>query len=709
MIDDDVPGAGAGCPAGAQQVIVMQDEEPPCPSDAQRAHGDEAREVIVCEDYEPLQPSIFCKKPRPASVNCNKSRPADEQTPGRKDDARAGATAEKPSDPLFQALRPMCMRQATPTPLQPFTDVSQLQEFMKDPSLILHHLPDCWDVPKLDAGCCEAAFAAFAATVGTPDRISKRWREMQRLIANIKINDFEDVEDTQRFVAWVVFATLGGAFHVPRSQAVDFAALKKKDAAVPIIFMVMHFPTRFPGSADTLLGRGDPSHETFCGFKVNQPRAHGYQEECSHQVWELVKLLLGHEVWKTVIALDLIPLSCWANAGKCCGLGGESSIIDDFWRSLPRSFHTWYAQYTVQMIEHITQASSSDASKARATFVVGTGHACREIIESPRYKPLAILEGVSNVHMANKGSDGKSKVTWAPHLSIITRGQLWRKLTGDLERGTAQLAKFVRFAKSAGGDLQGKIVESAIKALVTAQKKKTGNPQADIIVQYVKESWVRGSSLGGHGGQQMWDFQYLLELTQRTPSSFCNDPSSKKILGGAKYQRGLDHGPSSDNDVSEVVSEFNSATPEFIRLLTTKIACLEEYGSKTRFKAGKSGNADTQFKAGESGNADTQFKAGESGNADTQFKAGKSGNADTQFKAGKSGNADTQFKTCGRFGAKGNAETYASMGALAKAIGRSKSNCSMSRALRCAKKKTSSSALRVDFKYAGLELFWDKA
>ena len=126
MIDDDGPGAGAGCketlPARAQQVIVMQDEEPPCPSDAQRAHGKEAREVIVIEDSgnEPRQPSIFCKKPRPA----------DEQTPGRKD-ARAGATSKKPSDPLFEALRPMCMRQAQPTPLQPFTDVLQIHSVSK--------------------------------------------------------------------------------------------------------------------------------------------------------------------------------------------------------------------------------------------------------------------------------------------------------------------------------------------------------------------------------------------------------------------------------------------------------------------------------------------------------------------------------------------------------------------------------------------------
>ena len=127
-----------------------------------------------------------------------------------------------------------------------------------------------------------------------------------------------------------------------------------------------------------------------------------------------------------------------------------------------------------------------------------------------------------------------------------------------------------------------------------------------------------------------------------------------------------------------------SATHEFIGLLMTKIACLEEYGSKTRWKAGESGNADTQWKAGESGSKATQWKAGESGSK------------------------ETQWVTCGRFGAKGNAETYASMHALAKAIGRSSSRSGMSKALQRAKKKTPSSALRVDFKFAGIELFWDK-
>ncbi len=48
------------------------------------------------------------------------------------------------------------------------------------------------------------------------------------------------------------------------------------------------------------------------------------------------------------------------------------------------------------------------------------------------------------------------------------------------------------------------------------------------------------------------------------------------------------------------------------------------------------------------------------------------------------------------------------MNALAKAIGRSSSVSSMCKALKLAKHKTPSSALCVDFKCCGLELFWDK-
>ena len=120
-----------------------------------------------------------------------------------------------PLDPLLRALRPQCMRLAPPGPLATFENVKQIQPFMAVPDRILDHLSCCWNVPELSAGTCEAAFTAFVETVGTPERISACWREMQTLIANIQIDDFEDLEEAQQFVAWVVFATLGGAFHVP--------------------------------------------------------------------------------------------------------------------------------------------------------------------------------------------------------------------------------------------------------------------------------------------------------------------------------------------------------------------------------------------------------------------------------------------------------------------------------------------------------------
>ena len=91
---------------------------------------------------------------------------------------------------------------------------------------------------------------------------------------------------------------------------------------------------------------------------------------------------------------------------------------------------------------------------------------------------------------------------------------------------------------------------------------------------------------------------------------------------------------------------------------------------------------------------------------DAQWEKGTSGSEKTQWKKGESGSKATQWVSCGRFGVQGKAETYASMIALAKAIGRDRSG--MSKALKLAKEKTPSSALRVHFKYARLELFWDK-
>ncbi len=188
-------------------------------------------------------------------------------------------------------------------------------------------------------------------------------------------------------------------------------------------------------------------------------------------------------------------------------------------------------------------------------------------------------------------------------LSIITRVHLWSQLTGDLQLGTSLLAKLVRFAKLAGGDLRGKIVHrTAMETLVTAQM--TGNLQIDIIVQYVMDRWTRGKSLGGYGCQKMWDFQYLCEFTQRLPSSFCNDPKSKEILGRAKYQRGLDHGKSADNNVGDSESGLSSTLQHLSLsiLLMMKIKCLEEYG----WKAGESRCTDKQWKPCTSCNADKQ-------------------------------------------------------------------------------------------------------
>jgi hypothetical protein len=183
-------------------------------------------------------------------------------------------------------------------------------------------------------------------------------------------------------------------------------------------------------------------------------------------------------------------------------------------------------------------------------------------------------------------------------LSIITRVHLWSQLTEDLQLGTALLAKLVRFAKLAGGDLRGKIVHrTAMETLVTAQM--TGNLQIDIIVQYVMDRWTRGKNLGGYGCQKMWDFQYLCEFTQRLPSSFCNDPKSKEILGRAKYQRGLDHGKSADNNVGDSESG---------------LSCTDK-----QWKPCTSCNADKQWKPGTSVSKATQWVSGISGSKEMQW------------------------------------------------------------------------------------------
>jgi hypothetical protein len=83
--------------------------------------------------------------------------------------------------------------------------------------------------------------------------------------------------------------------------------------------------------------------------------------------------MLGPDAWKTVIAMELIPLSFFANVGQCCGFGAELSTCDDFWMSLPSSFHTWYIDNTLILVECIARASSKSSSRSRTTLVLDTG------------------------------------------------------------------------------------------------------------------------------------------------------------------------------------------------------------------------------------------------------------------------------------------------------------------------------------------------
>jgi hypothetical protein len=209
---------------------------------------------------------------------------------------------------------------------------------------------------------------------------------------------------------------------------------------------------------------------------------------------------------------------------------------------------------------------------------------------------------------------------------------------------------------------------------------------------------------------------------------WAQNPKFKAILAREKYRQG-GHGKENDDDVDAGQGDV-LATSAFLAHFMKKVERLEKAGEKTRWKKGESGskenqwgkgesgskdtqwgkgesgNKATQFKPGESGSKDTQWGKGESGSKATQFKPGESGSKATQFKPGESGSKATQFKPCGRFGVKGNAETYASMKKLAKAIGIG--HAGLSKALTRVKQKTTSSALRVDFKCAGLKLFWDK-
>ena len=255
--------------------------------------------------------------------------------------------------------------------------------------------------------------------------------------------------------------------------------------------------------------------------------------------------------------------------------------------------------------------------------------------------------------------------------------------------------------QSVGGPERGEIVVRTLEVLIKG--KNTGIREIDVLVEYVRCCWDRGSRFGGMGGQKMWNFHYLLLFTKRSAQSFCKDPKFKAILQRPKYKQDVGHGKITDEDVDADECD-DLVTSAFLEIFMKKVERLEE----TQWKKGESGSKETKWGKGQSGSMQTQWGKGQSGSKQTQWGKGQSGSKATQWKAGESGSKTTQWVSCGRFGVKGKAETYASMNALVKAIGRISIQSNMSKALKLAKQKTPSSALCVDFKCSGLELFWDK-
>jgi hypothetical protein len=317
-------------------------------------------------------------------------------------------------------------------------------------------------------------------------------------------------------------------------------------------------------------------------------------------------------------------------------------------------------------------------------MVVGTGRGCREIMNSEQYKILATLDGITNLHQRNTASDGSSRVTWTPHFSCVTRSQMWQKMRAGESSGPALLAQLVVFAQSVGGPERGEIVRRALGALIKG--KNTGTLEGDVMMEYVRCCWDRGLRFGGMGGQEMWNFEYLLLLTKRPAHSFCQDPKFRAILARQKYQQG-GHGKETDEDVDAGQCD-DLATSAFLELFMQKVERLEKAGEKTQWKKGTSGSKDTQWGKGESGSKENQWGKGESGSKENQWGKGESGSKDTQWVSpyGK-----------GLFGVKGSQQTYDSMNALAKAIGASQTG--MSYVWRTAMKKAPPSAQRVYFRF----------
>ena len=76
-------------------------------------------------------------------------------------------------------------------------------------------------------------------------------------------------------------------------------------------------------------------------------------------------------------------------------------------------------------------------------------------------------------------------------------------MRADKNTGPAALEQLVFFEQSVGGPERGEIVRRALGALIKG--KNTGTLEGDVMMEYVRCCWDRGSRFGGMGGQDQGD------------------------------------------------------------------------------------------------------------------------------------------------------------------------------------------------------------
>ena len=507
----------------------------------------------------------------------------------------------------------MCMGPRVPQDgfLPPF-DMEALERFAADPASVLPHLPYAWQVKSITAGDTPACIRAFLRTVGQLDRMRTRYEEVERLMARVPIEAVVNIKIKCDYLAFLTYATFGGAFDVSRIEPADLAFLQESDVSKPLIVVMMHFMTKFPGSPTTLFGKGSQTHVTFNGWSAHG----GWKTEAApvlgHLPWEVLRRLVSDTTWPRVVGLNLIGINAYATAGKCVGSGCEEETLDDIWRNAPAALLARYAKGIV----HIISTLSLDRDlKRRPVLVYATGAGAGAILEWPAF---AVLQEVHVDLSTTVNAIGK-----LPHLSCLTRPHIFREVMLDAGKGPICMSQVLRFAKRCGGDEHGTAVERCLQDLVLNRQSTRA------FVEFVREAWLRASALGGKGGRPMQDFHYLLDLTRRPPACFAGgDEKMAALLGRHKYGNSNVTGSSAKAD-----DVFPGMSETYLQTLCDKIAQLAGHGEATRWVQGQSGSEATQWVKGQSGSETTQWVKGQSGSETTQWEKGQSGNKATQWKS----------------------------------------------------------------------------